>query len=99
MLARHLAGEGAAYEGSVARRPISRSRGSPVFSAGDFTGAAGDASPSCCTIPACGTYRKLVDRATAASSARPRTAIRTSRPLVHRSDPRGAPVDRRSATT
>lgn len=59
-LARHLAGRPAAYEGTVLATNLKVS-GVPVFSAGDFLGAAGD-EIVIWRDPGLATYRKLVLR-------------------------------------
>jgi len=58
VLARHLAGKPAAYEGTVPATNLKVS-GVPVFSAGDFLGAAGTES-IVWRDPGLATYRKLV---------------------------------------
>jgi nitrite reductase (NADH) large subunit len=60
VLARHLAGRSAAYEGTVLSTNLKVS-GVPVFSAGDFLGAAGTES-IVWRDPGLATYRKLVLR-------------------------------------
>ena len=59
MLARHLAGSAAAYDGSVVATNLKVS-GVSVFSAGDFMGARGQRRPSCSAMSRRGTYKKLV---------------------------------------